>query len=104
MEFDPRPTICVVISSGGYPGSYEKGHAISGIEDADALDDVKVFHAGTGAEDGKITAIGGRVLGVTAAGDDLKGAIDQAYKAVEKISWKDCYFRRDIGAKAMNME
>ena len=104
MEIDPRPTICVVISSGGYPGSYEKGHVISGIEDADALEDVKVFHAGTGAAEGKITAIGGRVLGVTATGDDLKGAIDQAYKAVDKISWKDCYFRRDIGAKAMNRE
>ncbi len=104
MEIDPRPTVCVVISSGGYPGSYEKGHVISGIEDADALEDVKVFHAGTGTTDGQITAIGGRVLGVTATGDDLKGAIDQAYKAVDKISWKDCYFRRDIGAKAMNRE
>ncbi len=101
LDIDPRPTVCVVMASGGYPGSYAKGHAITGLEEAAALDDVVVFHAGTASEDGKVVTAGGRVLGVTAIGSDLPAAIDRAYEAVAKISWQDCYYRKDIGQKAL---
>lgn len=101
MEIDPKPTICVVMSSGGYPGSYDKGDVISGLEEAAKISDVVVFHAGTAKEGDEIVSNGGRVLGVTATGDSLEVAISKAYDAVDAISWKDCYFRRDIAAKAM---
>ncbi len=101
LEIDPRPTVCVVMASGGYPGPYEKGRVISGIEEADDIDGVKVFHAGTKEEDGQIVNVGGRVLGVTAIGDDLPGAIKVAYQGVKAISWHDCYYRNDIGQKAL---
>ncbi len=99
LDIDPRPTVCVVMAAGGYPGSYEKGAVISGLEKS--TDDVFVFHAGTAKKGDDITSVGGRVLGVTAIGDDLQSAIDKAYKVVDQISWKDCYFRRDIGQKAL---
>ncbi|WP_163336773.1 phosphoribosylamine--glycine ligase [Desulfopila sp. IMCC35008] len=101
MIIDPKPTICVVMSSGGYPGSYTKGDVISGLEEAAKISDVVVFHAGTAKEGGEIVSNGGRVLGITATGDSLEAAIKKAYEAVNAISWKDCYFRRDIAAKAM---
>jgi phosphoribosylamine--glycine ligase len=101
MEWDPRPAVCVVMSSGGYPGSYAKGHPISGIECAEKLPDVKVFHAGTAERDGTLVTAGGRVLGVTAVGDTIAAARKRAYEAVAKISWKDCHYRRDIAAKAI---
>ncbi|MFP4054727.1 MAG: phosphoribosylamine--glycine ligase [Phycisphaerae bacterium] len=101
MEWDPRPSVCVVMSSGGYPGSYEKGHEITGIEAAEALGDVKVFHAGTAMQGGKLVNNGGRVLGVTALGDTLADAQKLAYAAAEKISWQDAYCRRDIAAKGL---
>jgi phosphoribosylamine--glycine ligase len=101
LEWDPRPSICVVISSGGYPGSYEKGKVITGIDDADAMDDVKVFHAGTSMARGNVVTAGGRVLGVTALGDDLEAAAERCYAAVDKIKFDGAYCRRDIGAKAM---
>ncbi|PLX70056.1 MAG: phosphoribosylamine--glycine ligase [Denitrovibrio sp.] len=101
IEWDENPTVCVVMASGGYPKSYEKGYAIEGIAEADKLEGVKVFHAGTATVDGKTVNTGGRVLGVTACGEGLEETIKLAYEAVEKISWKDLHFRTDIGAKAL---
>ncbi|MCK4625298.1 MAG: phosphoribosylamine--glycine ligase, partial [Phycisphaerae bacterium] len=101
IEWDPRPAVCVVMASGGYPGSYEKGHEITGIAEADALGDVKVFHAGTAIDDGKVVTAGGRVLGVTALGDTIADAQKRAYEAVDKIKFKDACYRRDIADKAL---
>jgi len=101
LAWDPRPAVCVVMASGGYPDSYEKGFEITGIEQAEALGDVKVFHAGTAIKDGRLVNNGGRVLNVTALGDTIAAAQKRAYQAVEKIHWKDCYFRRDIAGKAI---
>ncbi|MFP4105241.1 MAG: phosphoribosylamine--glycine ligase [Phycisphaerae bacterium] len=104
LAIDPRPSVCVVMSSGGYPGEYKKGHVISGIDQADAMDDVKVFHAGTAERNGKIVNNGGRVLGVTAVGDTIADAKKRAYEAVAKISWEDCYYRKDIADKAIKQD
>ncbi len=101
LEIDPRPTVCVVMASGGYPGPYDTGKVISGLEDAAKLKDVFVYHAGTAMDGDKVVTSGGRVLGITSTGDTLTGAIDQAYKAVSCISWDGCYFRKDIGRKAL---
>jgi len=101
LDFDERAAVCVVMSSGGYPGSYKKGYEITGIDAADAMADVKVFHAGTAVKDGKLVNSGGRVLGVTALGADIAAAQKRAYEAVAKITWQDCYCRRDIAAKAI---
>jgi phosphoribosylamine--glycine ligase len=101
LEIDPRPTVCVVMASSGYPGSYPKGLPIEGIEAAEAVEGVQVFHAGTAIENGKLVTAGGRVLGVTAIGDDLRTAIRRAYKAVDEISWEGAYNRIDIGRKAL---
>jgi phosphoribosylamine--glycine ligase len=101
IEWDPRPAVCVVMASGGYPGDYTKGFEIHGVDEADAMDDVKVFHAGTTLVDGKLVTNGGRVLGVTALGDTIAEAKARAYEAVGKITWTDCYFRRDIADKAI---
>ncbi len=100
LEWDPRPAVCVVMAAEGYPGSYEKGKAISGIEEAEALGAV-VFHAGTRIESAKVLTDGGRVLGVTALGEDIAQAIEKAYAAVEKISWDGLHYRTDIGRKAL---
>lgn len=101
LDIDPRPTVCVVMASGGYPSSYEKGKVISGLNLAAGQKDVFVFHAGTAAKDASIVNVGGRVLGITAIGESLQVAIDNAYKAVDCISWESCYCRRDIGQKAL---
>ncbi|MDY6913657.1 MAG: phosphoribosylamine--glycine ligase [Planctomycetota bacterium] len=101
LEWDSRPAVCVVMSSGGYPGEYEKGFEIAGIAAAEALGDVKVFHAGTATADGKLVTSGGRVLGVTALGETIAEAKKHAYQAVEKIRWQDCYYRKDIADKAI---
>lgn len=101
LDIDPRPSVCVVMASKGYPGSYKKGMAISGLENAGKMKDVVVFHAGTAEKGGKITAAGGRVLGVTALGDTVRRAIDRAYQAVAKITWDGAYHRTDIGQKAV---
>ncbi len=100
LEWDPRPAVCVVMASEGYPGDYEKGRPIRGIEDANALDDVKVFHAGTRTEGGEVVTDGGRVLGVTALGDDVVDAKKRAYEAVKKIRWEGAWCRKDISDKA----
>ena len=102
MKIDPRPTICVVMASGGYPGSYETGKQIRGLTKASSVDGVEVFHAGTQIVKGRTSTAGGRVLGVTSVGKDLQTAISRAYKAVDLISWTGAYHRRDIGAKALN--
>jgi len=100
LEIDSRPTVCVVMASGGYPGPYEKGRVIHGL-DNDFGGDLVVFHAGTAWHDGKVVTAGGRVLGVTAVADTLEKAISLAYDAVARISWDGCYYRKDIGQKAL---
>ena len=101
LDWQDDATICVVMASGGYPGDYEKGQVITGIDEADALHDVKVFHAGTAEKDGKIVTSGGRVLGVTARGKDIPQAIERAYEACALIKWDGAQYRKDIGAKAI---
>lgn len=100
LDIDPRPTVCVVMASEGYPGSYEKGRVMHGL-DEDFGPDVVVFHAGTANKDGMIVNSGGRVLGVTARSPHLEDAISAAYGAVKKISWQGCFYRNDIGQKAL---
>ena len=101
LEWDPRPAVCVVMASGGYPGDYEKGKKISGLDEAGQMKDVVVFHAGTAEQDGEIVTAGGRVLGVTAMGDTVAEAKAQAYKAVAKIDFEGAYCRKDIADKAI---
>ncbi len=100
LQWDPRPSICVVMASEGYPGNYEKGRRISGLDAADAIDEVKVFHAGTKLVDGNVTNDGGRVLGVTAMGDTVAQAKLQAYRGVKEIRWQGAWCRKDISDKA----
>jgi phosphoribosylamine--glycine ligase len=104
LEWDPRPSICVVMASEGYPASYEKGRPIAGLDSAAQLEDVKVFHAGTKIANGKVTNNGGRVLGVTALGDDLAAAKAKAHEAVNRINWDGSWFRNDISDKAASSE
>jgi phosphoribosylamine--glycine ligase len=102
IEWDPRPAVCVVMCSGGYPGKYETGKPISGLEDSGRLADVKVFHAGTRLDErNRIVADGGRVLGVTALGDTLASAKSRAYEAVKLISFAGMHYRTDIADKAL---
>ncbi len=101
LDIDPRASVCVVMAAGGYPKSYKKGHEIKGIDAANRMRDVVVFHAGTRAEGKKILSHGGRVLGVTALGDTVESAIKKAYQAVAKIKWSKVHFRTDIGKKAL---
>jgi len=101
LDIDPRPSVCVVMAAGGYPGSYEKGRQIKGLDDVRRSSDIQVFHAGTAMKDGQLVTAGGRVLGVTALGATLKDAIGLAYETVCRISWDGCYFRKDIGQKAL---
>lgn len=101
LNWSKKSSVCVVMSSEGYPGEYVKGHEINGLKEAKGLKDVMVFHAGTAIKDNKVVTSGGRVLGVTALGDDLRHAIERAYSAVGKISWKGAYFRHDIGIKGL---
>lgn len=101
MKIDPRPTVCVVLASGGYPGVYENGKVIKGLMRAAECKGVEVFHAGTARKHSRVVTNGGRVLGVTAVGNTLREAITRAYKAVDEISWTKSYYRRDIGEKAL---
>ncbi|MCP4754150.1 MAG: phosphoribosylamine--glycine ligase [Proteobacteria bacterium] len=91
----------VILASGGYPKSYEKGFTIQGLEEVEESDRQMVFHAGTRRDQNRFTTSGGRVLGVTCLGDDLQAALDNAYRTVEKISWPGMQFRRDIGLKGL---
>ncbi len=101
IEWDPRPAVCVVMASAGYPGSYKKGVPIRGLDDAAKLADVKVFHAGTKREGDRIVTSGGRVLGVTALGENLLAAQKRAYEAVSLIHFDGAQYRRDIANKAI---
>ncbi|MBL6764060.1 MAG: phosphoribosylamine--glycine ligase [Verrucomicrobiae bacterium] len=101
MRWKPEVAVCVVMASGGYPQSYEKGKEIDGIAEADALPDTKVFHAGTKFSDGRVVTNGGRVLGVTAWRGDLASARDAAYAAVAKIRFEGAHVRSDIAAKGL---
>ena len=97
-EWDSRTAVCVILASGGYPGSYEKGKPIAGLEEASKLDGVEIFHAGTRSRDGGVVTNGGRVLGVTALGENLAGARATAYGAADRISFDGLQRRKDIGA------
>jgi phosphoribosylamine--glycine ligase len=100
-EWDPRPAVCVVMASEGYPGSYERGQPIRGLDEAARLPDVKVFHAGTALRDGQVVTDGGRVLGVTALGSSISAAKLQAYTAVKHIRFSGAWCRKDISDKAL---
>jgi phosphoribosylamine---glycine ligase len=94
-------SVCVVMSSGGYPGTYEMGKRIDGLDEASAVDGVKVFHAGTSKRDGIYYTAGGRVLGVTARAADLDTAVARAYEACAKISFDGAHYRKDIAGRAL---
>jgi len=94
-------SVCVVMASGGYPGTYDVGKRIDGLEEAGAVEGVKVFHAGTSKRDGAYYTSGGRVLGVTARARDLDTAVERAYEACGKISFEGAHYRNDIGARAL---
>jgi phosphoribosylamine--glycine ligase len=101
LKWSPQASVCVVMASGGYPGSYPKGKVITGLYEAAKLPNTKVFHAGTAKSGNEIVTNGGRVLGVTAWAKDLKSAQAVAYAVVEKIHFDGAHFRRDIAAKAL---
>jgi phosphoribosylamine--glycine ligase len=101
LEWDNRPAVCVVMASGGYPDEYEKGKVITGLEEADKIEDVIVFHAGTAEKNGQIITSGGRVLGITGLGNSIADAKAKAYEAVEKIKFEKAYYRKDIADKAI---
>jgi len=100
LEWDPRPAVCVVMASEGYPGPYEKGRPIRGLDEAAQLEHVQVFHAGTRSEGDRVVTNGGRVLGVTALGDNLAQAKLRAYQGVKCIRWDGAWCRKDISDKA----
>ncbi|CAN8074690.1 unnamed protein product [Agarophyton chilense] len=105
LEWDPMSAIVVVLATKGYPGSYPKGSVIRGIDAADSMDGVKVYHAGTSlSHEGEFTANGGRVLGVTATGATMKKAQNLAYEAVAAINWEEGFCRKDIGWRAIERE
>jgi phosphoribosylamine--glycine ligase len=104
IEWDPRAAVCVVMASKGYPGGYDKGMPIQGLQEASRLKDVVVFHAATVLEKGQVVTNGGRVLGVTGLGDDIPGAIGRVYQAVKIISWEGAHYRTDIGKKALKKQ
>ena len=101
VRWSRKPSVCVVLASGGYPGAYAKGKEIKGLEQAALCRDAVIFHAGTAIKDGKLVTNGGRVLGVSALGDDIADAIAKAYEAIDYISWEGMYCRRDIGHRAL---
>jgi phosphoribosylamine---glycine ligase len=101
LKWDERPSVCVVMASEGYPGDYEKGRPIRGLEEAGAIQDVKIFHSGTQLVDGQVVTAGGRVLAVTALGDSIATAKLKAYTAVKCIRWPGAWCRKDIADKAM---
>jgi phosphoribosylamine--glycine ligase len=103
LEWDPRPAVCVVMASQGYPGNYPKGKLITGLDDVAPMPDVKVFHAGTKLDAGHVLTDGGRVLGVTALGETLADAQHRAYEAIALINFAGAFYRRDIGSKALKL-
>jgi phosphoribosylamine--glycine ligase len=103
IEWDPRPAVGVVMASAGYPGSYEKGFKITGLDGLDS-ETFKVFHAGTRLENGEVLTDGGRVLCAVAIGDDIRRACDRAYAGIDRISWPGAFFRTDIAHRALTRE
>src|SRR6185312_4241737 len=101
LRWHDQAALTVVMASKGYPGTYEKGHEIFGLDAAQSLPGVTVFHAGTELRDGKIAAVGGRVLNVTALGKDVAEAQARAYAAVSRIQWNGAFYRSDIGWRAL---
>ena len=101
FRWSPEPAVCVVMASGGYPGAFEAGKPITGIEEADRMYGVKLFHAGTSRRDGNYYTSGGRVLGVTARGKDLPDAVERAYDAVMKVRFDGMHYRKDIAARGL---
>ena len=101
ISWDPRTAVCVVMASQGYPGSYEKGKRIQGLDKIEAIEGVFAFHAGTALKDGNYMTAGGRVLGVTGLGKGIKEAMEITYRAVSEITWEGVHFRKDIGKKAL---
>ena len=101
MRWLPGASACVIASSAGYPGGYKTGLPITGLEQANELPDVVVFHSGSAKVEGRILTAGGRVLGVTACGGSLEEALGCAYEALEKIHFDGIYFRHDIGHRAL---
>lgn len=104
LEWKSDVSVCVVAASKGYPGAYEKGKVIKGLDDAGKMEDVVVFHAGTAFNKNKIVTAGGRVLGVTALGKDIKDAKEKAYKAIEKIHFSGMQYRKDIADRAIKRQ
>ena len=104
LRWDKDCSICVVLSSGGYPGNFEKGKVISGLAEAECLANVKVFHAGTEAKQSQFVSAGGRVLGVTAKAKTLEAARDLVYQAAQKINFDKMHYRRDIGRRGLKKE
>ncbi|MDE0299994.1 MAG: phosphoribosylamine--glycine ligase [Candidatus Poribacteria bacterium] len=101
VTWKPGSAVCVVMASGGYPDAYEKGKVISGLNDANALKDVAVFHAATKAQNGQTVTDGGRILGVTALASDLESAVGRAYQGISEIHFDQAHFRTDIGYRAL---
>jgi phosphoribosylamine--glycine ligase len=101
LEWRDEVALTVVMASKGYPGAYEKGHVITGLEEAAKMPGVTLFHAGTQRRGNDIVAVGGRVLNVTALGKDVAEAQARAYAAVDKIHWQGAFYRRDIGWRAL---
>ena len=101
LKWDPRPSLCVVAASSGYPGKYKTGLEITGIDQADALPDTKVFHAGTERKDGKVLTTGGRVLAVTTLGNTIAQAQQRAYDAIKHIHFDGMHYRKDIAHHAI---
>jgi phosphoribosylamine--glycine ligase len=102
-DWDPRASLGVVMAAGGYPGSYARGAVISGLPETEE-EGVKVFHAGTAEQDGKVVTAGGRVLCVTAVGETVGEAQARAYAQVKRITWEEAYWRNDIGYRALARE
>jgi phosphoribosylamine--glycine ligase len=102
-QWDPRPSLGIVLAAGGYPGDYAKGAVISGLDAAAQLEG-KVFHAGTALKDGQVVTAGGRVLCATALGNTVGEAQQQAYQLAKKVDWEGCFYRSDIGYRAIARE
>jgi phosphoribosylamine--glycine ligase len=100
FRWSPDAAACVVVASAGYPGTFEAGKKLAGLEEAGAVEGVKVFHAATSKRGDVYFTSGGRVLGVTARGADLRTAVDRAYAAVSLIGFEGMHYRRDIAARA----
>jgi phosphoribosylamine--glycine ligase len=101
IKWDPRAAVTVVLASAGYPGKYETGKSISGLQEAAKLRDVQIFHAGTKRANGEVKTSGGRVLAVTALGSTIEAARARAYDAVSRIHFENCHYRRDIALSAV---